>query len=374
MRDDGLKLMTENIEDSIRYIQTAVGRLARIIDALLRLSRAGRVEYQWQTFDLAAIVRKIVDALHDTITAKKAEVTVGELPPAWGDPTAVEQIFANLIGNAVQYLDPARPGRIEVGSADSPPSGSDAGLPCLLRQGQRSGHSRGIPPARLHRLQPAPRECGPREGIGLALVRRMVERHGGRIWLESAAGVGTTFFVALPARAPAGGPAAGRWNGRPQPRSQEENNPHGSRADLDRPRRGRRRPRQPGRAQPANGPAWPTASTASRTARRPSTSFTAKGAYAAGRNASQPMLLLLDIKMPRVDGVEVLRQLKSDPQTALIPVIMLTTTDDPREIQRCYELGCSVYITKPVDYQAFVEAIKRLGLFLQVVRIPDTQS
>jgi CheY-like chemotaxis protein len=91
-----------------------------------------------------------------------------------------------------------------------------------------------------------------------------------------------------------------------------------------------------------------------------------------GRNLTKPMLLLLDIKMPRVDGVEVLRQLKSDSQTALVPVIMLTTTDDPREIQRCYELGCSVYITKPVDYQAFVEAINRLGLFLQVVRIPDS--
>jgi CheY-like chemotaxis protein len=96
-----------------------------------------------------------------------------------------------------------------------------------------------------------------------------------------------------------------------------------------------------------------------------------KGEYI-GSPAPQPMLLLLDIKMPRVDGVEVLRQLKSDPQTAPIPIIMLTTTDDPREIQRCYELGCSVYITKPVDYQAFVEAINRLGLFLQVVRVPDT--
>jgi CheY-like chemotaxis protein len=96
-----------------------------------------------------------------------------------------------------------------------------------------------------------------------------------------------------------------------------------------------------------------------------------KGAHA-GRPGPHPMLLLLDIKMPRVDGVEVLRQLKSDPQTALVPIIMLTTTDDPREIQRCYELGCSVYISKPVDYQAFVEAINRLGLFLQVVRVPDT--
>jgi len=90
----------------------------------------------------------------------------------------------------------------------------------------------------------------------------------------------------------------------------------------------------------------------------------------AGRDTGQSALLLLDINMPRVDGVEVLRQLKADPRTALIPVIMLTTTDDPREIQRCYELGCSVYITKPVDYQGFVEAIKRLGLFLQVVRLP----
>ena len=96
-----------------------------------------------------------------------------------------------------------------------------------------------------------------------------------------------------------------------------------------------------------------------------------EGAHAGRNTSQQPVLLLLDIKMPRVDGIEVLRQIKSDPQTALIPVIMLTTTDDPREIQRCYELGCSVYITKPVDYQGFVEAIKRLGLFLQVVRVPS---
>jgi CheY-like chemotaxis protein len=96
-----------------------------------------------------------------------------------------------------------------------------------------------------------------------------------------------------------------------------------------------------------------------------------KGPGHPARGSPQSILLLLDIKMPRVDGIEVLRQLKSDAQTATIPVIMLTTTDDPREVQRCYELGCSVYITKPVEYQAFVEAIKRLGLFLQVVRVPD---
>ncbi len=74
--------------------------------------------------------------------------------------------------------------------------------------------------------------------------------------------------------------------------------------------------------------------------------------------------------MPLVDGIEVLRQLKRDEATAKLPVIMLTTTDDPREIQRCYEFGCSVYITKPVEYDRFVEAVKRLGLFLQIVTVP----
>jgi CheY-like chemotaxis protein len=88
------------------------------------------------------------------------------------------------------------------------------------------------------------------------------------------------------------------------------------------------------------------------------------------RKINEFVLLLLDINMPRVDGVEVLRQIKADPDTSKIPVIMLTTTDDPREVERCYELGCSVYLTKPVEYEGFIEAINRLGLFLQVVKVP----
>jgi CheY-like chemotaxis protein len=83
-----------------------------------------------------------------------------------------------------------------------------------------------------------------------------------------------------------------------------------------------------------------------------------------------PLLLLLDINMPRVDGAEVLRRLKTDAKTMELPVIMLTTTDDPREVKRCYELGCSSYVTKPVAYDQFVEAVRRLGLFLAIVKVP----
>jgi CheY-like chemotaxis protein len=85
-------------------------------------------------------------------------------------------------------------------------------------------------------------------------------------------------------------------------------------------------------------------------------------------------LLLLDIRMPRVDGVEVLRQLKADPTTRNIPVIMLTTTDDPREIQQCYDLGCNCYITKPVEYQKFAEVMSRLGLFLIIIQLPGAYT
>lgn len=81
-------------------------------------------------------------------------------------------------------------------------------------------------------------------------------------------------------------------------------------------------------------------------------------------------VLLLDIRMPKVDGVQVLEQVKADPELRKLPVIMITTTDDPREVERCHALGCSNYITKPIDYDNFVSAIRQLGLFLAVVQVP----
>ena len=82
-------------------------------------------------------------------------------------------------------------------------------------------------------------------------------------------------------------------------------------------------------------------------------------------------LLLLDIRMPKVDGVEVLRQIKNDAELRKLPVIMLTTTDDPREVARCHALGCSNYIVKPVDYEKFSEAIKQFGLFISLIQVPE---
>lgn len=89
---------------------------------------------------------------------------------------------------------------------------------------------------------------------------------------------------------------------------------------------------------------------------------------------NEPMLVLLDLNLPVLDGYQVLQRIKSDERTKRIPVVVLTTTDDSREIERCYELGCNIYITKPVEYEQFSEAIRKLGLFLTVVKIPNGEA
>jgi CheY-like chemotaxis protein len=80
----------------------------------------------------------------------------------------------------------------------------------------------------------------------------------------------------------------------------------------------------------------------------------------------QNYIILLDIRMPKVDGREVLKCIKNDPKLKKIPVIMLTTTDDNKEVDLCYDLGCSFYIVKPVDYSSFMEAVESLGKFLSL--------
>ena len=88
------------------------------------------------------------------------------------------------------------------------------------------------------------------------------------------------------------------------------------------------------------------------------------------RQTNVAYILLLDIRMPKMDGVEVLRQIKSDKELCKMPVTMITTTDDPREVEHCHALGCSNYIAEPVDYDKFIEVIKQLGFFLKVVQVP----
>ena len=93
----------------------------------------------------------------------------------------------------------------------------------------------------------------------------------------------------------------------------------------------------------------------------------------AGSQRASPLLVLLDLNMPVLDGYEVLKRMKADERTRHLPVIILTTTDDTREVSRCYELGCSIYVTKSVDYEQFSQAVRNLGLFLSIVTVPNEE-
>ncbi len=88
----------------------------------------------------------------------------------------------------------------------------------------------------------------------------------------------------------------------------------------------------------------------------------------------QTYLMLLDIRMPKVSGVEVLRQLKAHPELKKLPIIMLTTTDDAREVERCHELGCNAYLQKPIDYDRFTDLVQKLGLFLPHLQVPPPRK
>ncbi|MBS7540661.1 response regulator [Ancylobacter lacus] len=97
------------------------------------------------------------------------------------------------------------------------------------------------------------------------------------------------------------------------------------------------------------------------------------GADGSGRDsAGRHLLILLDLNLPDMTGIEILEKVKNNPHTRRTPVVVLTTTDDSREIQRCYDLGANVYITKPVNYESFAHAIRQLGLFFSVMQVPET--
>ena len=93
-----------------------------------------------------------------------------------------------------------------------------------------------------------------------------------------------------------------------------------------------------------------------------------------GPSHSGPALVLLDLNLPDMSGLDILARIKSDDKLKRSPVVVLTTTDDKVEIERCYDMGCNVYITKPVNYESFSDAIRQLGLFLAVIQVPETHG
>jgi signal transduction histidine kinase len=191
-------IIEQNIPAALRYIRASASKFQRLIDALLSLSRTGRQEYRELEVDMAELLSATVDSLQQSIRTRSAELKVAcPLPPVVGDATALGQVFSNLISNSLNYLSQERPGLIEVGGR-----AENDNVHYWVKD-----NGVGIPSAARRRLfqvfQRFHPHLSPGEGMGLAIVKRVIERHHGQVWAESEEGVGTTFHISLPAT-PAG--------------------------------------------------------------------------------------------------------------------------------------------------------------------------
>lgn len=180
---------------SLQFIRAAVGRLSTIINALLRLSRAGQVVYSSDNVPLGDIIHKIIAASQSSLNIKGATFEAGPLPTVLGDPVALEQIFANLIHNSLNYLSPDRPGSIKVYVEPDEPT---PGVATIVVEDNGLGFPESFKDKIFLPFQRYHPDVAEGNGMGLAIVQRLVRRMNGRIWVSSIDGQGTKFYVSIP--------------------------------------------------------------------------------------------------------------------------------------------------------------------------------
>lgn len=186
-------LLQEDIGEALGFIGSSVNRMDGLIGNILSLSRLGRKELNLEPLNMTEITRAILASLAHQIEQKKVTVTLAELPTIIADRVSLEQIMGNMIDNALKYLEPARDGELSISAEQK-----DNEVTFRVRD-----NGRGIAQEDMHKVFELFRRAGKQdtkgEGMGLAYVKTLVRRHGGRIWCESQPGVGSTFSFSITA-------------------------------------------------------------------------------------------------------------------------------------------------------------------------------
>jgi PAS domain S-box-containing protein len=185
-------ILEKEVPEALKFIGSSVRRMDNLINAILKLSRAGLRKMNPEPLQTEEFVRSILHTLAHQIETRHVTVTITPLPEIIADRTAVEQIFGNLLDNAVKYLEPSRPGQITI-SADR----SSDEVVFRVRDNGRGMSKEDIPRA-FEIFRRVGKQDAPGEGMGLAYVKTLIRLLGGRIWCESEPGVGTTFSFSLP--------------------------------------------------------------------------------------------------------------------------------------------------------------------------------
>jgi signal transduction histidine kinase len=187
-------LLQDRLPRSLQYIYASVEKIDQLLNGLLRLSRVGRAALRPERLDMNRMLENLLAAMSFQSQMAEAAITVDSLPACWADGVQTGQVFSNLLDNALKYRSPDRPlqihisGRVE--GQETIYTVADTGL------GIAPEHQSKIWEL-FHRLDPDSEVAG--EGLGLTLVRRILDRQNGRVWVESVCGQGSQFFVALPA-------------------------------------------------------------------------------------------------------------------------------------------------------------------------------
>lgn len=185
-------ILEEDIPDSLKYILSSTSKMDSLLSGLLKLSRVGRSATTLSNVDMNELIGEINNAFEFHLKEAGVEFRVGNLPPCLGNDVELNQMFSNLVSNALKYLDPERPGNISINGRLEDDhviyTVEDNGV------GIANEHQKKVFEI-FHRLNPEDTEG---EGLGLTIVNKIVSRHSGRVWVESEPGKGSTFFVSLP--------------------------------------------------------------------------------------------------------------------------------------------------------------------------------
>ncbi len=188
--------LTEDIPDSINFILGSVSKMDALLTGLLRFSRLGKAALRMESLRMNRLMSSIAQNMEYQLKETGASLVIGKLPDCWGDATQIDQVFSNLLDNALKYRDPERPAIIEVNGQREGEHAiytvTDSGI------GIEENHQSKIFEI-FYRLNPGTSQG---EGLGLTIAQRIIERHGGSIRVESRTGKGSTFYVSLPTKEP----------------------------------------------------------------------------------------------------------------------------------------------------------------------------